>query len=208
MKSVNSLCASCSHAPVANEGLVQDDRLDPGGVGRREEQADRPTFGDAEERRALASDRVHHRADVVHPILEARGTQDSIGEAVAALVQDHDPCERSETFEELGVARKFVEELDVRNDPGHEDQIPRPVADHLVRDAQVAALRVASLSSVRHRRNLDRKPRRSIGRSQVVNRKLYQVSHRACITGDVTVGMNDNLEVQFGATRPRERNTR
>ena len=142
------------HTAVTDERLVQDDRVDAGWIRRGEQEADRSTLGHTEQRRPIASDGVHHRADVVHPLLEARCTYDAVRETVAALVEHDDACERREALEELGIAGQFVKELDVGDDPGNEDEITRAVTDHLVSHADLAALRVTNLAPVDHRRSL------------------------------------------------------
>ena len=89
--------------------------------------------------------RVHHRAHVVHPRLEVRDPGDAIRRAGAALVEDDQPAERRRSARRTRRAPVLPEQLDVRDAPGHVDEVERPVADDLVGDADVAAPRVARL---------------------------------------------------------------
>ena len=127
----------------ANESLVQDDPVDTLGIGSREEEADRSALRHAEQRCPLAADRLHHGTDVVHPLLETRHAGDPIREPIAAFVEDDDARESGQAVEELAVAGKLVEELDVRDEPRDEHQVAGTLTDHLVRDADVTAQSVA-----------------------------------------------------------------
>src|SRR5262249_34532347 len=128
------------HAAVAHKSLIQHDRFDASRVGRPEEQTDRSSFGDAEERRSLTSDSVHHRTDVIHPLLETRCARQPVREAVATLVEHNNTRERRQTIQEVRVAGKLMEELDMRNNPRNKDQIPRPITNYLIGDTEIAAL--------------------------------------------------------------------
>jgi hypothetical protein len=59
-----------------------------------------------------------------------------------ALVEDDQPRERREAGEEVGKVRLLPGDLDVRDEPGNQDEIDRAIADDLRGDADVAALRV------------------------------------------------------------------
>ena len=94
--------------PKAGEGAVEDERRDPLGIAGGEEHAERAALGDPEDRGPLAPGRVHHRAQIVHPHLEARRAGDAIGEAAAPLVKDDQAGEAAESVEELGVAGELL----------------------------------------------------------------------------------------------------
>ena len=117
------------------------------GVRRREQHRHRAALVVAEQRGAFGADGVHDRADVVHPRLEVVDSAVAVGEPRASLVEADEPRERRQPLEEGGVARLFPVELEVTGEPGHEDEVERPVARHLVRDGDVAALRVANRAS-------------------------------------------------------------
>jgi hypothetical protein len=101
----------------------------------------------AEQRGALDSDRVHHRAHVVHPLLERRHAADTVGGAGAALVEADD-AHAPRQLVEPG-ADRLVVELDRRKvETAREHEIERPGAEHAVRDVDVAAPRVSSVGAL------------------------------------------------------------
>ena len=56
----------------------------------------------AEQHRSLAPDRIHHRSDIVHALLE-RGqlrTGHAVGQAGSPLVEDDHATERGQPFED------------------------------------------------------------------------------------------------------------
>src|SRR5436189_189163 len=59
-----------------------------------------------------------------------------------------DPAERSETTEELGEQRRLPREVCVGDESRHEDQVEVAFADDLIRDGELAALRVMNLGYV------------------------------------------------------------
>src|SRR5205085_3605513 len=71
--------------------------------------------------------------------------------AGAALVERDDPAERGEPLEEPARERILPHHVDVRDPPGDEDEIERTVAEDLIGDVDVAALRVARLGVHDHR---------------------------------------------------------
>ncbi len=66
-----------------------------------------------------------------------------VREAGAALVEADQPRERAEPVEEVRVARLLPVLLEVRDEAGHEHEVDRPGAGHLVGDAELAAPCVA-----------------------------------------------------------------
>jgi hypothetical protein len=114
---------------------------------RREEDAHASSFGVTEERRAFRSDRVQHCSHVVYPFLERREllVRHAVGEAGAAFVEEDEPREGGEPLEEVRHGRVVPHELDVRDPTGHVDEVARSLADDLVGNVHVAALRVAGL---------------------------------------------------------------
>src|SRR5439155_5404613 len=63
----------------------------------------------------------------------------------APLVEHDHASEGGKPAQEVGVAGQLVEELDVRDDPRHEDEIAGSVTEHLIGDAHVTAPGVARL---------------------------------------------------------------
>ena len=129
------------------ERAVEHECERPLGMGRGEQRAHRAALGDTEQRRALGARRVHHRANVADPLLEDRKLvhRHPVGETHAALVEQQQPRERGEAVEEPSLSRILPGELDVTHPTGNEDEVDRPLAEDLVGDVDVAALRVPRL---------------------------------------------------------------
>ena len=70
-------------ASVKNEGAR------PIRIGRREQDAHRPTFRNPEERGALRAGSIHNRAHVVHPLFKGRNPGTPVGQTGAALVEQY-----------------------------------------------------------------------------------------------------------------------
>jgi len=144
----------CPGIVVGSQSLRERPVRDEGAralrIRRREDDGHTSAFGMAEQRGALAADRVHHGAHVVHAHFDGRQVRDidAIRQPRAALVEEDEPAERRKVAERSGLPGLFPHQLDVRHEARHVDEIERPIADDLVRDAQVAALRILGLRNV------------------------------------------------------------
>jgi hypothetical protein len=87
--------------------------------------------------------RVHHRAYVLHPLLERGRIGRAVRQPGAALVDEDQPREPGQTPQETRERRLVPAGLEVRHPAQHEDDIDRPAAEHLVGDARIALPRVA-----------------------------------------------------------------
>ena len=97
----------------------------------------------AEQGGALGADRIHHRAHVIHPLLERRHAADTVGRACAALVEPDDAHAPRELVDPG--AHRLVVELHRREvETAREDEIERALAEDAVGDVDVAARRVPS----------------------------------------------------------------
>ena len=125
----------------------KDQRGRPRGVGRGEEKFHRPALGKAHESRPLRAGGVHHRADVVHPLLESRELVYGyrIPESGASLVPENETSEGGEPAKEAGGRRLLPDELEVGDPAMEKDQIERALAKHLVGDVGPATLGVLGL---------------------------------------------------------------
>ena len=146
---------------------VEDQRARPLGIGRGEEDRHRRALGVPEQDGAAAVDRIHDRAYVVHARLEVGHAGWPVGQTGAALVEADQACDRAEPFEEVRVARLLPVLLEVGDEAGEEHEVDRPVAGHLVGDAEVAAARVA-----------DRRANRRLGRRAGARTRGGQVQAR------------------------------
>ena len=101
----------------------------------------------AEERGAFDADGVHHRAHVVHPLLERGHAADAVGCSRSSLVEPDD-AHAPRQLVEPGTDRLVVE-LDRRKvETAREDEVERPRAEDAVGDVNVAALRLLSVGPV------------------------------------------------------------
>ncbi len=120
------------------------------GVRGREEQRDRAAVPLAEQSGTLTPGRVEHSADVVGAFLEVRHVlrRHRVGEADSALVEHHQAREGREAAEEVCDRRLLPVHVEMRDPAGHVDKVHGPVADDLVGDVVVAALRVPRLRTI------------------------------------------------------------
>jgi hypothetical protein len=96
--------------------------------------------------------RVGDRPEIVHPLLGRPGTEGPVGQAGPALVEHDEPTEGREPFECPVDPGHVPHQLDVRDEPRNEHDVPLAAPDRLVGDAQIAALRVAGLRHLEHAR--------------------------------------------------------
>ena len=129
----------------ARKRAPEHERRGAVGVRRGEEDAHGRSLDDAEQRRSRRAGRVHHRAKIVHALLERRCAGDVIGHSGSALVEEDQTSELRELEESLRHRRNRPAELDVGDEPGDEDEIEGAVADDLVGDRYVSAPRVVRL---------------------------------------------------------------
>jgi len=107
------------------------------GVSRCEKGAHGPALGDPEERRPLGPGGIHHRSDVVDPLLECRHLGDGVGEPGAALVEKDEAREGADPLEEASDRRHLPLELEMGGEAEDEDQVDWPVAHDLIGDRGV-----------------------------------------------------------------------
>src|SRR5258706_7290646 len=103
-----------------------------------------------EQRGTLRAGGLHHRANVVAPLLERRQRREwnGIRESGATLVEAEHSAERAETREKRRDRRLLPHDLDVRRPPRNEDEVTRSVADDLVGNAAVLGARVSCLGNL------------------------------------------------------------
>ena len=126
----------------ARHAAVADERLRAVRIRGREQDAHRDALRDPEQRRPLRARGVHHGTYVVHALLERRRLRHRIRQSRAPPVEVDHPGERREAVEEPRRRLVLPDQLDVREIPVDQDQIEVALAEHLVGDVEVAALRV------------------------------------------------------------------
>ena len=112
--------------------------------GGKHETGDGPTDV-RDQRRAITVGRVHDRPQVVHPGVEGwqRLDSDGIGEAHAATVEQDQPAERRQAPPKVGQRGHIPLTIHVAEPHVRQDDVNGPLAEHLVRDVNVAGTRVA-----------------------------------------------------------------
>ncbi len=132
------------------EAVIEDQPGGALGVTGGEEAAERRPLGEAQQRRPLRADGVHHRPDIVHPLLEGGSGSHRVRQPRAALVEHDQPGEAGQPLQEARDRRLGPLEVEVREPAPHVDEVEWALAQYLVGDVDIAALRVACLGS-RHR---------------------------------------------------------
>ena len=74
-------------------------------MGGSEEDRHHRSFGYSEKGGALDANRIHHGANVVGTLLKRRRPGDSVGKALATLVERHDCREPRQATQESGIGR-------------------------------------------------------------------------------------------------------
>ena len=123
-------------------GPVEHQRLDPFRVHSGHQDRQRPALGVSEQDGPLGPGGVHHGQHVMHPGLLVRQVVRPVRHAGAALVEANQPAQRPQPIEEDGVSWVGPVELQVRNEPGHQHDVPIAAPGDLVRDLQAIADRV------------------------------------------------------------------
>ena len=94
-------------------------------------------------RRALGAGGIHHRTDVLHPFLRRDGVlDDAVGQSDAAHVEPEHAGVAVHRRDELLDERLLPHCLKMTSPVEDEHDVPRPVADHLVREVNVTTTRV------------------------------------------------------------------
>ena len=132
-------------APALDAGFVEHEPDRPLRVRRREQDRDANRLVGREDRRPLDLGGVHDGPDVVHAGLERRHVPQSIGQAHPALVEHRHPRERRKPLHVPHEQRLVPHGSEIREAPANDDQIDRARPERLVRDADLAALRIADL---------------------------------------------------------------
>jgi hypothetical protein len=109
----------------------------------REDHGDQAALTDSENGGLSEADGVHDGFDLGRSIIECANLRDRVRQPEAGLVEQEDPTERGELIEERFELGQGPEQLDVAADRRRdEDEFDGAVAEHLIRQAQIAALGV------------------------------------------------------------------
>ena len=92
-----------------------------------------------EDGRLSEADGVHDGLDLGGSLIEQSNFRDRIRQPDPGLVKQKDPTERGELLEEGLEFGHGPEQLDVADHRPDEDELERPVAEHLIRQAEIAA---------------------------------------------------------------------
>ena len=99
-------------------------------------------FADPHEGGFLEADSIHDGLDLRSSIVERANFRDRIRQSDPCLVEHDDPTERGEPIHERLVLGQRPEQLDMADEGPGVNQLDLPVAEHLIREAEVAAGRV------------------------------------------------------------------
>jgi hypothetical protein len=131
---------------------IENQGLRAFGMRRREQHRHRSRASSTEHDPGLDARRIHDRSDVIALELEKGGLLTPVGQAHSTHVEQNQPREPREAFEEASPQRLLPHHLDVRPDTGGIDKVDRTVTDNLVGDrGPIRRLRVVSLREVHTR---------------------------------------------------------
>ena len=82
---------------------------------------------------------VHDGLDLGRSLFEQTNFRDGVRQTDPSLVEQEDPTERGELLEEGPELGQAPEQLDVGGQRPDEDELDGPVAEHLIRQAQITA---------------------------------------------------------------------
>ena len=85
------------------------------------------------------ADGVHDGLDLGRSIIQRANFRDRVRQPDPGLVEQEDATERGELLEEGLEFGQGPEQLDVADERPDEDELDRPVAEHLIRQAEIAA---------------------------------------------------------------------
>jgi hypothetical protein len=85
------------------------------------------------------ADSVHDGLDLGRSIIQRANVRDRVRQPDPGLVKQEHATERGELVEDGLELGRGPEHLDVADERRDDDQLDRPVADHLIRQAEIAA---------------------------------------------------------------------
>ena len=117
------------------------------GVGRGEDEPHQPPAQGRDQRRPVATGRVHDRADIVDPGLDRRQGLDRhrVGHADATLVERDEPPDLREPSTDLRDRRHVPLGFLMTHPLVRQDEIDRPLAEDLVGEVQAVDSSVVRL---------------------------------------------------------------
>ena len=106
-----------------------------------EKNAHVASLGCAEERGALRADRVHDRANIVHPLIQSGQAivRHVVRHSGPAFIEEDETGEGCEALKTEHEVRQFPGKFDVREPARHVNDIKRPLTHDLIGDVDIAA---------------------------------------------------------------------
>ena len=105
----------------------------------REDDGGRAALAHTEDGGLSEADGVHDGLDLGRSIIQRANFRDRVRQPDPGLVEQKDATERGELLEEGLEFGQGPEQLDVAGERPDEDELDRPVAEHLIRQAEIAA---------------------------------------------------------------------
>ena len=118
---------------------MQDQRPRSVRTGCGENHGGRAALAQTENDGLFEADRVHDGFDLADSIVHRANLRDRVGQPHPGLVEDDDATEGGELLEEGLEFGHGPEQLDVADERPDEDELNRPVAEHLIRETEIAA---------------------------------------------------------------------
>ena len=114
------------------------------GMGCSKQRPERSAFGHAHDGSPFDARCIHHRPGVVHPLVQIGQLAETVGQASASLVKHDNPRPRRQMIEPGCLIRGIPHVFDVRNEARDDDEVLRPVAEHLIGNVDVATFGVTN----------------------------------------------------------------
>ncbi len=105
----------------------------------REDHGGRPTLASRVKHRLSEADGVHDGLDLGRSLFEQTNFRDGVRQPVSGLVEQEDATESGEPLHESLEFGQGPIHLDVAGERPGEDELDGPVAEHLIRQAEIAA---------------------------------------------------------------------
>ena len=130
-----------SSHPAADERERAAEDQRPGSLRSccREDDGGRAALAQTEDDGLSEADGVHDGLDLGRSIIQRANFRDRVRQPDPGLVEHEDATERGELLEEGLEFGQGPEQLDVADERPDDDELDRPVAEHLIRQAQIAA---------------------------------------------------------------------
>ena len=113
-------------------------------MGCGKQRRERSAFGHAHDGSPFDTRGIHHRAGIVHPLVEIGQLAQAVGQASASLVEHDNPRLPRQMIEPSGLIRRVPHVFDMRDEARDDYEVLRAVAEYLIGNVNVATLSVTN----------------------------------------------------------------